>query len=367
MIDKEFVLEQLKNVKYPGFSRDIVSFGLVKDLFVGEGEVHFKMDSAKSSQENLAKIKAEAEKLLRSLDGVKNVKISFQIKQAKKKQTHGAGAVGPHGVSRENPIAPGVKYKIAVASGKGGVGKSTTSVNLALALKRLGFSVAVFDSDIYGPSIARMLKVEGQKAKSQDGKNMEAFENFGVKTISMANFAGAGNALIWRGPMIQKAIEQFLRDVEWGELDFMIIDLPPGTGDAQLTFSQTVDLQGAIIVTTPQNVALRDAYKGVAMFKQVNVPIMGIVENMSYYLCSKCGEQTHIFSHGGGKDAAEDLEVPFLGEIPIETKIRVGGDSGVPILISEPDSSISKEYLKIAKKLIGTIQDKDLVAKMQSS
>lgn len=365
MLDKEFVLEQLKNVKYPGFSRDIVSFGLIKDLYVEDGEIHFRMDSAKSSQENLMKIKKEAEELLRDLEGVKDIKISFQIKQ-KKEPTHGAGQVGPHGVSRENPIAPQVKYKIAVASGKGGVGKSTTSVNLALALKKLGYSVAVFDSDIYGPSIARMLKVEDQKAKSKDGKNMEALENYGIKTISMANFAGAGNALIWRGPMIQKAIEQFLRDVQWGELDFMIIDLPPGTGDAQLTFSQTVDLQGAVIVTTPQNVALRDAYKGVAMFKQVDVPIMGIVENMSYYECSKCGEQTHIFSHGGGKDAAKELEVPFLGEIPIETKIRVGGDSGEPILISEPDSSISNEYIKIAKKLVGTTQDKKLVEKMQS-
>ncbi|MCC7431718.1 Mrp/NBP35 family ATP-binding protein, partial [bacterium] len=343
MLDKEFVLEELKKIKYPGFSRDIVSFGLVKDLYVGEGEIHFKMDVTETNHNNLLQTKAEAEKLLSGLEGVREVKILLQVKNQNPKPTSQG-----HAPDRTNPIAPLVKYKIAVASGKGGVGKSTVSVNLAIALQKSGFKVAIFDSDIYGPSIAKMMNVEGQKPHSEDGKNLEPIENYGLKMISMAFFAKNDSALIWRGPMIQKAIEQFLRDVIWEEQDFMIIDLPPGTGDAQLTFSQVVELQGAVIVTTPQNVALRDAYKGVSMFQKVGVPISGIVENMSYYECSKCHEQSFIFSSGGGKKAAEELGVPLLGEIPIDTKIRIGGDKGEPIMISEPDSLIAKEFMKIA-------------------
>jgi ATP-binding protein involved in chromosome partitioning len=251
-------------------------------------------------------------------------------------------------------IIPGVKYVIAVSSGKGGVGKSTVSVNLAVALSVSGAKVGLLDADIYGPNIPMMMGVE-KTPEQKDGKITPA-ESHGVKLISMGFFVPEETAVVWRGPMVHTAIQQLFRDVLWGELDYLLIDLPPGTGDAQLTLSQLVPLAGAITVTTPQEVALHDVRKGMMMFQKVNVPLLGIVENMSYFVCGHCGERTEIFSHGGGERAAEKLGVPFLGRIPIDPAIRDGGDTGNPIVVAHPESPQSKAFRDIADKIATRLQ-----------
>ena len=251
-------------------------------------------------------------------------------------------------------IIPGVKYVIAVSSGKGGVGKSTVAVNLAVALSLNGAKVGLLDADIYGPNIPMMMGVE-KAPEQQEGKITPA-ESHGVKLISMGFFVPEDTAVVWRGPMVHTAIQQLFRDVLWGELDYLLIDLPPGTGDAQLTLTQLVSLAGAVTVTTPQEVALHDVRKGMMMFQKVNVPLLGIIENMSFYVCGHCGERTEIFSHGGGERAAEKLGIPFLGRIPIDPAIRVGGDTGNPIVIATPDSPQAKAFREIAAKLAAALQ-----------
>lgn len=254
---------------------------------------------------------------------------------------------------RPDALIPGVKYVIAVSSGKGGVGKSTVAVNLAVALHQLGARVGLMDADIYGPNIPMMMGMTTPPAQA-DGKITPA-ESHGVKLISMGFFVPEETAVVWRGPMVHTAIQQFFRDVTWGDLDYLLVDLPPGTGDAQLTISQIVPLRGAITVTTPQEVALHDVRKGVMMFQKVNVPLLGIVENMSYYVCKHCGEREEIFSHGGGERAAEKLGVPFLGRIPIDPAIRAGGDTGMPIVVADPASPQAKAFQEIAAKLMGAL------------
>jgi ATP-binding protein involved in chromosome partitioning len=255
---------------------------------------------------------------------------------------------GTPGQAQENLI-PGVKHVIAVSSGKGGVGKSTVAVNLAVALGQLGGRVGLMDADVYGPNIPMMMGVT-QPPEQQDGKIKPA-ESHGVKLISMGFFVPEDTAVVCRGPMIHTAIQQFFRDVVWGELDYLLIDLPPGTGDAQLTISQLIPLSGAITVTTPQEVSLHDVRKGMMMFQKVNVPLLGIIENMSYYVCAHCGTREEIFSHGGGQRAAEKLGIPFLGNIPIDPAIRAGGDSGMPLVMGNPDSPQSKAFRNIAEKI----------------
>ena len=250
-------------------------------------------------------------------------------------------------------LIPSVKHVIAVSSGKGGVGKSTVAVNLAVALAQSGATVGLMDADIYGPNIPMMMGVE-QPPEQQDGKLLPA-ESHGVKLISMGFFVPEETAVVWRGPMVHKALEQFYRDVLWGELDYLLIDLPPGTGDAQLTLSQLVPLSGAITVTTPQEVALYDVRKGMMMFQQVNVPLLGIIENMSFFLCPHCGERTEIFSHGGGERASAKFDIPFLGRIPIDPAIRAGGDIGMPIVAAQPGSPTTQAFKEIAAKLAATI------------
>lgn len=250
-------------------------------------------------------------------------------------------------------LIPSVKHVIAVSSGKGGVGKSTVAANLAVALAQSGATVGLMDADIYGPNIPIMMGVE-QPPEQQDGKLLPA-ESHGVKLISMGFFVPEETAVVWRGPMVHKALEQFFRDVLWGELDYLLLDLPPGTGDAQLTLSQLVPLSGAITVTTPQEVALYDVRKGMMMFQQVNVPLLGIIENMSFFLCPHCGERTEIFSHGGGERASAKLDIPFLGRIPIEPAIRAGGDIGMPIVAAQPGSPTTQAFKEIAAKLAATI------------
>jgi ATP-binding protein involved in chromosome partitioning len=246
-------------------------------------------------------------------------------------------------------LLPDVKHIIAVSSGKGGVGKSTVATNLAVALAASGARVGLIDADIYGPNIPMMLGVR-TPPEQRDGRLLPA-ESHGVKLISMAFFVPEDKAIVWRGPMVHTAIQQFFRDVVWGELDYLLIDLPPGTGDAQLSISQLVTLAGAITVTTPQEVALYDVRKGMTMFRSVNVPLLGVIENMSYYVCKHCGEREEIFSHGGGERAAEALGVPFLGAIPIDPAIRAGGDEGMPIVVAQPDSPQAKAFKTIAGRI----------------
>jgi ATP-binding protein involved in chromosome partitioning len=250
----------------------------------------------------------------------------------------------------------GVKYRIAVASGKGGVGKSTVSTNIALSLRALGYTVGLLDADIYGPSQQMMLGISGRPQIDETDEKILPMERHGIKTMSLGLITDADTPVIWRGPMVMKAIDQFLTDVKWGTLDFMIIDLPPGTGDAQLTLTQKAGLTGAVVVTTPQDVALIDARKGLAMFRKVNVPVLGIVENMSYFICRHCGEREEIFGHGGGKKTAELLGVPFLGEIPIDPKVVVGGDSGEPIVSVHPDAPASAAFRELARQVVEQVQ-----------
>ncbi len=264
------------------------------------------------------------------------------------------GAPQPEDAAAKPNIIPGVKYVIAISSGKGGVGKSTVAVNLAVALSLNGAKVGLLDADIYGPNIPMMMGVE-KAPEQQEGKITPA-ESHGVKLISMGFFVPEDTAVVWRGPMVHTAIQQLFRDVLWGELDYLLIDLPPGTGDAQLTLTQLVSLAGAVTVTTPQEVALHDVRKGMMMFQKVNVPLLGIIENMSFYVCGHCGERTEIFSHGGGERAAEKLGIPFLGRIPIDPAIRVGGDTGNPIVITTPDSPQAKAFREIAAKLAAALQ-----------
>ncbi|GBL38759.1 iron-sulfur cluster carrier protein [Nitrospirota bacterium] len=260
---------------------------------------------------------------------------------------------GPQTGHGKDNLIPGVKHVIAVSSGKGGVGKSTVSVNLAVALARTGAKVGLLDADIYGPNIPMMMGVT-KAPEQKDGKIVPA-ESHGVKLISMGFFVPEDTAIVWRGPMVHTAIQQLFRDVLWGELDYLLIDLPPGTGDAQLTLTQLVPLTGAITVTTPQEVALADVRKGMMMFQKVNVPLLGIVENMSYFLCGHCGERTEIFSHGGGERAAATVGIPFLGRIPIDPAIRAGGDSGNPIVEADPTSPQSAAFREISQKIVAAV------------
>ena len=288
---------------------------------------------------------AKAEEMTQKLsrvDGVKKVSVVYTAdKQAQPLQ--------PDSGKWE---IPGVKKIIAVASGKGGVGKSTTAVNLAMALSALGKKVALFDADIYGPSVPTMLGYEGVAPVSYDGKTFQPFEYQDIKSMSIGTLIDRNVPLIWRGAKACGAIEQLLTEVSWGEIDIMVIDMPPGTGDIQITLSQRVNIDGAVIVSTPQDIALIDAVKGVNMFKRVEVPILGIIENMSYYLCPKCGTRADIFGHAGAKETAQELNVPFLGEIPLHIDIRTNADGGTPIIRAQPESPFAKAYKEIASKII---------------
>jgi ATP-binding protein involved in chromosome partitioning len=263
------------------------------------------------------------------------------------------GGANPDPAKGQEDLIPTVKHTIAISSGKGGVGKSTVAVNLAVALAQQGAKVGLMDADMYGPNVPMMMGVRKQP-EQQEGKLLPA-ESHGVKLISMGFFVPEETPLTWRGPMIHTAIQQFFRDVLWGELDYLLIDLPPGTGDAQLSISQLVPLSGAVIVTTPQEVALHDSRKGLVMFQKVNVPLLGIIENMSYFVCGKCGERTEIFAYGGGERAAEKLGIPFLGRIPIDPAIRAGGDTGMPIIVADPNSPQTKAFMEIASTLIARL------------
>ena len=338
MLTEDDIKNTLKTVKFPGYSRDIISFGLIKDIAIGNGAVSVTMQLTTNNPEAAAQIKADSERALRALPGVNSVYVEVRQQAAPAKTSGG----------NQNKI-PGVKRIVAVASGKGGVGKSTTSVNLACGLARLGARVGLLDCDIYGPSIPLMMGVKERPTLSADEK-MVPLSSHGVKLMSIGFLLDDDQPVIWRGPMIQKTIQQFFMSVAWGELDYLLVDLPPGTGDAQLSLCQTVPLDGGVIVTTPQEASLGVVRKGVAMFEKVNVPILGLVENMSYFTTPN-GQRVEIFGHGGGRTEAARKGVPFLGEVPIFSEIREGGDRGIPVIVSAPDKPPGKAFLQIAMAL----------------
>jgi ATP-binding protein involved in chromosome partitioning len=334
-VTEKEILGALSKIQDPDLHKDIVSLGFVQNIKINGSDLALDIVLTTPACPVKDQMRNEALGLLKALPGVSKVDVNMTSNV-----TRGSAAV------RENFI-PLVKNTIAISSGKGGVGKSTVSATLAVALTQMGAKVGLMDADIYGPNIPILMGTE--KPPVQEGQKLLPAESHGVKLMSMGFLIPEDQAIVWRGPMIHGAIQQFLRDVEWGELDYLLVDLPPGTGDAQLSISQLVPLTGAVIVTTPQEVALHDARKGLAMFQKVNVPMIGIIENMSYFLCPHCTERTEIFSHGGGRKAAEKLGIPFLGEVPIDPSVRSGGDSGIPILLSQPNSPTAEAFRKIAQ------------------
>jgi ATP-binding protein involved in chromosome partitioning len=340
------ILSELKKVKYPGFSRDIVSFGMIKDIEVAHSGVTVMLTVASAKPEVVQKIVADVKTAVSAMRDVPAVEVRIEQPPAAAPRA-AAGAA-----QRE---IPGVKHIIAVASGKGGVGKSTVAVNLALALRRRGWRIGLMDADVYGPSVAMMMGVDKPPALTAE-RRIVPLERFGISYVSMALFINDETAVIWRGPMVTKLETEFLFNVEWGELDCLVLDLPPGTGDAQLTITQRVALAGGVVVTTPQDLALLDVKRGVEMFREVSVPVLGVIENMSYYLCRKCGHRHEIFSHGGGARYAAELGVPFLGELPIVGELREGGDRANPLVASHPRHPVTAAFDTIATRVMQQVE-----------
>jgi ATP-binding protein involved in chromosome partitioning len=358
-LTEQHVLDALRHVVDPDRGKDIVSLGMVSGVQQREGHVGFTIEVDPQRGPKLEPLRRAAEKAVEALPGVLSVTAVLTAQKAP-----GAARPAPapatghahghkHGASAgaaAKPMVPGVGAIIAVASGKGGVGKSTVAVNLALGLAAIGLKVGLLDADIYGPSMPRMLGITG-RPNSRDGKVLEPMTNYGLKCMSMGFLVAEDTPMIWRGPMVMSALQQMLRDVAWGELDIMVVDMPPGTGDAQLTMAQQVPLSGAVIVSTPQDIALLDARKGLNMFRKVDVPVLGIVENMSYFLCPHCGERSEIFSHGGARREAEKLGVEFLGEVPLHISIRETSDEGRPIVVSQPESAHAQIFRGMASRI----------------
>lgn len=358
------IREALKKVRDPDSGKDIISSNMVSGLVVRDGNVGFAIEVDPRRGPHLEPLRKEAEQVVAALPGVLSVTavLTAEAEAPSGSSRSGApqSALSPAqqqaaGPGARRALVPGVRHIVAVASGKGGVGKSTTAVNFALGLARLGLRVGMLDADIYGPSQPRMMGIGGRPT-STDGKTLRPLENYGVKCMSMGFLVAEDTPMIWRGPMVQSALAQMLRDVDWGELDVLVVDMPPGTGDAQLTMAQQVPLSGAIIVSTPQDIALIDARKGLNMFRKVDVPVLGIIENMSLYVCPKCGHEAHIFGHGGAAQEARKLGVDFLGEIPLHIEIRETADAGRPIVVTQPDSPHAQAYLDIARKVQGKLE-----------
>lgn len=338
------ILAELRNVKYPGFTRDIVSFGMVKDIEVAHEAVTVYLSAPSANAEAIAQIASEVHSRVAAMPGVPAVMVETE------KPT------GPprHVEETHRRAIPGVRHVVAVASGKGGVGKSTVAVNLSLAMGALGLRVGLMDADVYGPSVAMM--VGADRVEMTHDRRIVPLERFGLRYVSMALFVGDDAPVIWRGPMVAKLETEFLFNVEWGNLDCLVLDLPPGTGDAQLTITQRVALAGGIVVTTPQELALLDVRRGVTMFQEVGVPVLGVIENMSYYLCRKCGKRHELFAHGGGALLARELGVPFLGELPFVRELREGGDRAQPLVASAPDHPVSAAFRAVAENIWGQLR-----------
>lgn len=365
------VLERLKTVRGPDMEGNIVDLGMVSDVFISDGKAYFSITVPAERAKELEPLRQAAERVVKDMPGMKGAFAALTAdKRAGNAQaparpvppprpgdhSHaghnhaGHSHAGPAPAAPRKPGIPGVRHIVAVASGKGGVGKSTTSVNIALGLKTLGLSVGILDADIYGPSIPRLMGLSG-RPEQIDGKLIRPMENYGLRNMSMGYLVDEGTAMIWRGPMIQSALLQMLREVAWGDLDVLVVDMPPGTGDAQLTMAQQVPLSGAVIVSTPQDLALIDARKGIAMFQKVEVPLLGLVENMSHFICPSCGTSHDIFGHGGARAEAERIGVPFLGEVPLAMTIRETSDAGTPVTVSAPDGPHARVYRDIAEKV----------------
>jgi len=349
------LLDALKHVTDPNTGRDFVSGKQLRNLQVEGGDVSFDVELGYPAKSQVPALRSALIAAARSVPGVQNVSVQISSK------------VVAHAAQRGVQLLPKVKNIVAVASGKGGVGKSTTTVNLALALAAEGASVGILDADIYGPSQPMMMGIEG-RPESVDGQSMEALENYGVQVMSIGFLIDADNPMIWRGPMATQALEQLLRQTNWRELDYLLVDMPPGTGDIQLTLSQRVPLTGAVIVTTPQDIALLDAKKGLKMFEKVGVPILGIVENMAVYCCPNCGHTEHIFGADGGRRMAEQYGVDYLGALPLNLSIREQADSGRPSVVADPDGEIAGLYKSVARQVAVKIaaKAKDYSAKFPS-
>ena len=348
------ILDALRAVRDPERGGDIVSLGMVSGVVIRDGNVGFAIEVEAERGPRLEPLRKAAESAVEALPDVVSVTAVLTAEARPPGGARGGAAPPPAAqpavAAAKTALAPGVRAIVAVASGKGGVGKSTVAANLALGMKANGLRVGVLDADIYGPSMPRMLGISG-RPQMADAKILRPMENYGLKCMSIGFLVPEDTPMIWRGPMVMSALQQMLRDVAWGELDIMIVDMPPGTGDAQLTMAQQVSLAGAVIVSTPQDIALIDARKGLSMFTKVNVPVLGTIENMSYFLCPHCGGRSDIFSHGGARREAERLGTDFLGEVPLDLAIRETSDEGRPITMSQPDSPYAQTFRDIAAKV----------------
>lgn len=349
-IDKDTITAVLTQIPDPIAESDIITSGVVRALQVSEtGAVSFVMEIPANQAGIFEAVKSAAEAALKAIEGVSNVAIVMtgHADKAPPPDLKPQRPAEPQGPSK----IPGVERIVAIASGKGGVGKSTVASNLACALAAQGRRVGLLDADVYGPSQPRMLGVSGRPA-SPDGTSIIPMHNHGVVTMSVGLMVDEEQAVVWRGPMLMKALQQMMRQVQWGPLDVLIVDLPPGTGDVQMTLAQTAQVDGAIIVSTPQDIALLDARKGIDMFQQLNVPILGMIENMSTHICSSCGNEEHVFGHGGVTEEAGKLGVPLLAEVPLNMQIRLAADSGTPIAVGQPDSGQAKAFIEVAAQLV---------------
>jgi len=378
-VTREAVLETLRTIKGPDFEGDIVSLGLVSTIVIVNGKVFFSITVPAERAEALEPLRAAAERAVRAMPGVEGTVVSLTAEKkgggmeaappshptshpAAGRPTRPMPAAAPAGRQQARREVPGVGAIIAVASGKGGVGKSTTAVNLALGLAAEGLAVGILDADIYGPSMPRLLGIKG-KPETVDGKVLKPMEKYGLKAMSIGFLVDEETPMIWRGPMATSALTQMLREVAWGALDVLVVDMPPGTGDVQLTMAQQVPLAGAVIVSTPQDLALIDARKGLNMFRKVDVPLLGIVENMSYFIAPDTGAHYDIFGHGGAKREAERLGVPFLGEVPLTMDVRETSDAGTPVVVSNPGGAQAAAYRAIAARVKDRIEAEQAAAK----
>jgi ATP-binding protein involved in chromosome partitioning len=364
-VSKEQVLAALVQVPSPK-GQPLPQAGVLSDVVVSDGKVFFSLTVEAAEVKAWEAVRQRAEAAVKAIPGVSSAMVALTAErsggqsaaraapQPAQARPHGHAHAG-QGPGSAQPGIPGVDAIIAVASGKGGVGKSTTAVNLALGLRDQGLKVGILDSDIYGPSLPKLLAIR-EKPQTIGGNRLKPIERYGLTVMSIGFLIDEDTPMIWRGPMVMSAITQMLREVEWGTLDVMVVDMPPGTGDAQLTMAQQVPLKGAVIVSTPQDLALIDARRGVAMFKRVNVPVLGVVENMSYFLCPSCGTRSDIFGHGGAHKEAERLGVPFLGEVPLHMTIRERSDAGLPVVATEPDGPHAKIYREIAARVLEQIR-----------
>ena len=343
----EAVWQVLQTITFPGLSRDIVSFGFVDQVTVEGSEAKVELQISTHKTKEAQELREQIRDRVTEIPGIEKVRVELQLTMPT--------SAAQQATSQNPNLIPEVRHVVAVASGKGGVGKSTVAANLAVRLGQLGYRVGLLDADIYGPSVPTMFGIQ-DRPQVDAQQRVQPFEKYGIKLMSLGFVVDADTPVIWRGPMVMKALEQLLGDVEWGALDFLICDFPPGTGDAQLTMSQRVPMAGAVIVSTPQDVALLDARKGLAMFRKVNVPVLGIVENMSTFVCPHCQKETAIFKEGGGERTAKELRTDFLGRIPLDAEIVLGGDSGEPIVVAQPEGSHADSFRRVAEAVVEAVE-----------